>query len=95
MEFRACLKKTQNSLKMTHKIQILTTPAYGNCKMVERMLDDLKIPYDLIDVTEKPECLEKYLIFTVPGVVIDEKLEFIGVPLKQKLAEKIEDVKNG
>jgi glutaredoxin len=63
--------------------------------MVERILDDLKIPYDLIDVTEKPEYLEKYPIFTVPSVVIDEKLEFIGVSLKQKLAEKIEDVKNG
>lgn len=74
---------------MTHKVQILTTPACGNCKMVERMLDELKIPYEIIDVTEKPEYLEKYSIFTAPGVVIDEKLEFTGVPKKQELIAKL------
>lgn len=83
------LKAILNSLKMTHKVQILTTPACGNCSAVERMLDDLKIPYEIIDVTEKPEYLEKYPIFTAPCVVIDDKLEFTGVPKKQELAEKL------
>ncbi|MDH3824149.1 MAG: thioredoxin family protein, partial [Nitrosopumilus sp.] len=40
---------------------------------------------------EKPECLEKYPIFTAPGLVINEKLEFTGIPnydeLKKKLSE--------
>lgn len=74
---------------MIHKVQILTTPACGNCNVVERMLDDLKIPYEIIDVTEKPEYLEKHPIFTAPGVVIDEKLEFTGVPKKQELIAKL------
>ncbi len=74
---------------MNHKIEILTTPSCGNCQVVEKMLEDMKIPYDVIDVTEKPEYLEKYPIFTVPGIVIDDKLEFTGIPKKQELLEKL------
>jgi len=53
------------------------------------MLDEMNIPYEVIDITEKPEYLQKYPIFTAPGVVIDEKLEFTGVPKKQELEEKL------
>ncbi|NND86814.1 MAG: thioredoxin family protein [Nitrosopumilus sp.] len=74
---------------MNHKIEILTTPSCGNCKIVEKMLDELNIDYQIIDVTEKPEYLEKYPIFTAPGIVIDDKLEFVGIPKKQELIEKL------
>ncbi|KAF6246176.1 glutaredoxin [Nitrosopumilus sp. b3] len=74
---------------MNHKIEILTTPSCGNCKVVEKMFDEMKIPYDIIDVTEKPEYLEKYPIFTAPGIVIDDRLEFTGIPKKEELLEKI------
>ena len=49
----------------------------------------MEMPYEIIDVTEKPEYLEKYPIYTAPGVVIDGKLEFTGVPKKEKLIEKL------
>jgi glutaredoxin len=68
------------------KVEVLTTPDCSNCKVLEKMLDDLGISYDLIDVTEKYEYLEKYPIFTAPGLVIDGKLEFTGIP-------KINDLK--
>jgi len=68
------------------KIAILTTPDCSNCKILEKMLDDLGILFDLIDVTEKPEYLEKYPIFMAPGLVINGKLEFTGIP-------KIKDLK--
>jgi len=84
------LKTIQNNLKMNHKIEILTTPSCGNCKVVEKMLDEMNISYQIIDVTEKPEYLEKYPIFTAPGVVIDDKLEFTGIPKKQELFEKLQ-----
>lgn len=84
------LKTIQNSLqKMTHKIQILTTPACSNCKVVERILDEMNTLYEIIDVTENPEYLEKYPIYTAPGIVIDDKLEFTGIPKKQELAKKL------
>ena len=73
----------------SHSVLILITPDCGSCSTVEKMLDDLKIPYDVIDVTEKPEYLQKYPIFTAPGIVIDDKLEFTGVPKKQELVEKL------
>ncbi|NQV40019.1 MAG: thioredoxin family protein [Nitrosopumilus sp.] len=71
------------------KVEILTTPGCSNCSVVEKMLDEIKVPYDVIDVTERPEYLEKYPIYMAPGVVIDGKLEFTGVPKKQELMEKL------
>lgn len=62
------------------KIEILTTPGCSNCKVLEKMLDDMGISYDLIDITIKPDYLEKYPIFMAPGLVIDEKLVFTGIP---------------
>ncbi len=62
------------------KVEILTTPDCSNCSVVERMLDELGVSYTVIDVTEKPEYLEKYPIYTAPGVVIIVKLAFTGVP---------------
>ncbi len=71
------------------KVEILTTPGCTNCSVVEKMLDEMKVPYEVIDVTKKPEYLEKYPIYTAPGIVINEKLEFTGVPKKQELIEKL------
>jgi len=70
------------------KVQILTTPGCSNCNVLEKMLDQLGIKYDLIDVTEKLEYLEKYPIFMAPGLVIDGKLEFTGIPKKADLEKK-------
>jgi glutaredoxin len=71
------------------KVEILTTPDCANCSVVEKMLDEMKIPYEIIDVTEKPEYLEKYPIYTAPGIVINGNLEFTGIPKKEKLIEKL------
>lgn len=76
------------------KIQILTTPGCSNCAVVEKWLDELGVSYDVIDVTKKPELLQKYPIYTAPGIVIDEKLEFTGLPNKKKLIEKISNLKS-
>ena len=71
------------------KVEILTTPACSNCNIVEKMFDELGVLYTTIDVTEKPEYLQKYPIFTAPGIVIDDKLELIGVPTKKELIKKL------
>ncbi len=71
------------------KVEILTTPDCTNCNVIEKMLDEMKIPYEIIDVTEKPEYLEKYPIYTAPGIVINGNLEFTGIPKKEKLIEKL------
>jgi len=71
-------------------VEILTTPDCSNCSVVERMLDEMKVSYEVVDVTEKPEYLKKYPIFTAPGVVINGKLEFTGVPKKEELIKKLQ-----
>ena len=71
------------------KVEVLTTPGCTNCSVLEKMLDDFGISYDVIDVTEKPVYLEKYPIFTAPGLIIDEKLEFTGIPKKNELKKKL------
>ncbi len=74
------------------KVEILTTPDCSNCSVVERMFDEMKVSYEVIDVTKKPEYLKKYPIFTAPGVVINGKLEFTGVPKKEELLEKLKTI---
>jgi glutaredoxin len=71
------------------KIEILTTPACSNCSIVEKIFDSIGVSYDVIDVTEHPEYLEKYPIFTAPGIVINDKLEFTGVPSKMELTQRL------
>jgi glutaredoxin len=68
------------------KVQVLTAPGCSNCVVLEKILDTLGVSYELVDVTKNPSYLEKYPIFTAPGLVIDKKLEFTGIP-------KIDDLK--
>jgi len=71
------------------KVQILTVPDCSNCNVLEKMLDKLGVQYDVIDITKNPEYLEKYPIFTAPGLVISEKLEFTGIPKIDELKNKL------
>ena len=71
------------------KVEILTSPDCANCRILEKMLDEMEISYEVIDVTENPEYLKKYPIYTAPGLVLNGKLEFTGIPKKEKLAEKL------
>ncbi len=71
------------------KVQILTTPGCGGCAVVKKMLDGLKVRYEVIDITKNPAILQKYPVLTAPGVVIDGKLEFTGVPKEAELRKKL------
>ncbi|MGI0040595.1 MAG: glutaredoxin family protein [Nitrosopumilaceae archaeon] len=65
------------------KVEILTTPDCVNCSILEKMLDEIGVSYEKIDVTEKPEYLQKYPIYTAPGLVLNGKLEFTGYQRKK------------
>lgn len=71
------------------KVQILTTPGCSSCAKVEKMLDEMKVKYEVIDMIKNPEILQKYPIMAAPGIVIDGKLEFTGVPSKEELKKKL------
>lgn len=58
--------------------------------MLERIKkENLKLKIRIVDITKKPEILKKYPIMSAPGIVINGKLEFIGVPDEKKLREKL------
>ncbi len=70
-------------------VQILVTPHCSGCVKVEKMLDAMKVKYEIIDITKNPEILHKYPIMSAPGIVINGKLEFIGVPKENDLRRKV------
>jgi glutaredoxin len=53
------------------------------------MLEQWNVKYKTIDVTKQPEILQKYPIMSAPGIVINDKLEFTGVPSREKLKERL------
>jgi len=71
------------------KVQILTTPGCVNCAKVKEMLNAMKVKYEVIDVTKNPDILQKYPVMTAPGIVINDKLEFTGVPKEEELKKKL------
>lgn len=85
------LKRIQNNSlsEKVHKVQILTTPGCGGCETVKKMLDGMKVKYEIIDVIKNPEILKKYPIMAAPGIVIDGKLKFVGVPKEKELREEL------
>jgi len=80
---------------MVKKVQILKTPGCSSCAqattMIKRIKEEEKLKFKIeeLDITEHPELLQKYQIMVSPGIVIDGKLEFTGIPSRKKLREKL------
>ena len=80
---------------MVKKVQILKTPGCSSCAQATTLIkkikeeEKLKFTIEELDITQHPELLQKYQIMTSPGIVIDGKLEFTGMPSEKKLKEKL------
>lgn len=77
------------------ELQLLTTfdcPHCSKCKeLIEKIKNDFpKLKIKVMNILEHPELVEKYKIISVPAIVIDEKLEFVGIPSKEELKKKLE-----
>ena len=70
---------------MAKKVIVLTTPSCAGCATLEKKLDKLGVKYKIIDVTKKPEVLQKWQMMAAPGLVVDGKLVFAGVPSDAEL----------
>lgn len=71
------------------KIELITTPGCPNCAKVKKMFDEMKLKYEVIDVVKKPAILKKYPISSAPGIVINGRIEFTGVPDMNALKKRI------
>jgi len=80
---------------MIKKIEILRTPGCSSCGKATVLIkkikkeNNLKFTIKEFDITKHPDMLMKYQIMTSPGIVIDGKLEFTGLPSEKKLKEKL------
>ena len=80
---------------MVKKVQILKTSGCTSCAKATTLIkkikeeNKLKFKVEELDITEHPDLLQKYQIMVSPGIVIDGKLEFVGMPNEKKLKEKL------
>ncbi len=80
---------------MVKKVQILKTPGCGSCAkatdLIMKIKKDRYLEFEIeeLDLTKHPELLLKHQIMVSPGIIIDGKLEFTGIPDKKKLKEKL------
>ncbi len=75
------------------KVTILSTPGCAPCatakKMLARIVERMPIEVEEINVMGRPDLLEKYMFTAMPGIVIDGKLEFSGLPDEKELRERL------
>ena len=80
---------------MVKKVQVIKTPGCSSCakatKLLRKIKEDEKLDFRIeeLDITQHPDLLQKYQIMTSPGIIIDGKLEFAGIPGEKKLKEKL------
>ena len=71
------------------KIQVLTSEGCTGCDKIEKMLGELDVNCELVDISKKPEFLEKFPVFVAPAVIIDDVLAFTGVPRMEELEKRL------
>ncbi|MEK6942250.1 MAG: thioredoxin family protein [archaeon] len=75
------------------KVLVLSTPGCAPCaaakKMLERIAKETPIEIKEINAMGRPDLLEKYKFMAMPGIIIDGKLEFFGMPNEKELRERL------
>ena len=76
-------------------IEIFVAPeGCPSCGHAGRLVRDVALEYPGIEVrevhiTEAPERVVDFGVFTTPFIVIDGELEFVGVPRESELRERL------
>lgn len=75
-------------------VQVLSAPGCAGCarakELITKVLEEFPaLEWEEIDLAEHPEVAAEYGIVSVPAVLIDGRLEFVGVPKEQALRERL------
>jgi len=76
-------------------VEMFTSPGCANCPAVKKMLKELTselkgdITVEEVDITTDPTRAAQYGVMSVPAVVINGILKFIGVPSREDLKKAI------
>lgn len=71
---------------MSRHIQLLVSEWCPTCPQAERLweqvADETGATLDILDVTKRPgrDIVARLMIRTIPATVIDDRLEFVGIP---------------
>ncbi len=76
-------------------IKVLTMPGCAHCPEAKELAFKMKeempeLEVEVIDVSKHPEVAAKYQLMSAPGIVVNDKLEYVGgAPKEQDLREKL------
>lgn len=82
---------------MTIKLEVFTSLSCPYCPMAvaaaEEAVKELGdvVYYEHLDVNENMDKVQEYTIMSVPTVVIDGEVAFIGAPSTEELVEKLKE----
>lgn len=82
---------------MTIKLEVFTSLSCPYCPMAvaaaEEAVKELGdvVDYEHLDVNENIDKVQEYTIMSVPTVVIDGEVAFIGAPSTEELVEKLKE----
>lgn len=76
------------------KVEILTSPGCAGCAEAEAMMENVRPDFpgmtvEVVDILKHPEAVQKYFLMTAPGIAINGRLEFTGVPSEEELRKKL------
>jgi small redox-active disulfide protein 1 len=76
-------------------IKVLTIPGCAHCPEAKALAYKMKeempeLEVEVIDVLKHPEVAARYQLMSAPGIVINDKLEYVGgVPKEEELRRKL------
>lgn len=82
---------------MTVKLEVYTSKTCPYCPMAVAAAEDAvkelgdAVEYEHLDVDENMDKVRKYQIMSVPTVVIDDEVAFIGAPESNELISKLKE----
>lgn len=82
---------------MTVKLEVYTSKTCPYCPMAVAAAEDAvkelgdAVEYEHLDVDENMDKVRKYQIMSVPTVVIDDEVAFIGAPESDELISKLRE----
>lgn len=81
------------------KLQLLTSPGCHICEEVKKILEEIKPDFPALEVEEVDmttpggqAMIQKYSIFSSPGVIINGEFFSTGGVNKEKLIEKLKSI---
>lgn len=81
------------------KMQIVTSPGCQCCEDIKTYIKDVQKDFPdlnvkMIDMTtpEGQKLVQKYNILSAPGIIINEKLEFMGETKEEDLRKKLKEI---